>query len=501
MSDKKTASPTISMVKHILMNVNQDKGIWILKVPHQTRKKGSERFRAIRVDFAGSTQGVRVRCKPGGNETCYEYMLMPPAGVDAEVLFEVLSAVHPSTLRTSMGVVSASDEVAIFKGLMDRIKDYPKDISINPSKMIEKKIPHAISEKPSEILISTEAAEVDLNLPQSLGSPRPLLTTEDEPAPNPPAVNPIEEEVRMPEKLAEIASEFNPNPKISALDIVPAHDDEDGRAMLLSNQFVLDRALVAMSFVTEEGFGKRIEVSDSIISNLRISEFLEVSTLYNSIEGAMRAIMMGLCGQDLARRVFHGGNKWRSLQGYSLTPKGEKRLLALRDFLHQDLIVKMSPDWNVADDREQEFDGETFEKTEGAGEPQAAAASEPEVKPKSEFTTDQIVRLESWLSELKEHNERISEIEGLMEDLRSEKEDEMHHLAGVEVAREKALRQREELDRELSRLDSKKSDLEGKVAKKDVEIDEWNAELRAHISNKSRIESDIGSSTGMQRTS
>jgi chromosome segregation ATPase len=189
------------------------------------------------------------------------------------------------------------------------------------------------------------------------------------------------------------------------------------------------------------------------------------------------------------------------LQGYSLTPKGEKRLLALRDFLHQDLIVKMSPDWNVADDREQEFDGETFEKTEGAGEPQAASASEPEVKPKSEFTTDQIVRLESWLSELKEHNERISEIEGLMEDLRSEKEDEMHHLAGVEVAREKALRQREELDRELSRLDSKKSDLEGKVAKKDVEIDEWNAELRAHISNKSRIEGDIGSSTGMQRTS
>jgi hypothetical protein len=56
------------------------------------------------------------------------------------------------------------------------------------------------------------------------------------------------------------------------------------------------------------------------------------------------------------------------------------------------------------------------------------------------------------------------------------------------------------LDRELARLDAKKSELEGMVAKKDEEMVDWNEELKAHTSKKAKLEGDIGSSTGMRRT-
>jgi hypothetical protein len=91
----------------------------------------------------------------------------------------------------------------------------------------------------------------------------------------------------------------------------------------------------------------------------------------------------------------------------------------------------MSPDWRTSEnyeDSDDVVDEEAVEEVEFA---------EPEdSQPKAEFTTDQILRLEAWLAELKDHNERISEVEGLIADLRAEKEDKLHHLTGVEVARE-----------------------------------------------------------------
>jgi hypothetical protein len=468
MSEKKTASPTISMVRHVLLNVNQGRGLWFLKAPHRTRKKGSERFRAIRVVDMGASQGIRVRCKPGGNDTCYEYTLMPPADVSPEVLMELLSAVHPSTLRMPAGTFSSvSEEVAIFKALVEHMVDPAPPIQ--SEKEPEHQEPERNWGENESISNEKDSAEQDL----------------------------IPNEKVLEVKPTELAKEVSPSGKISTLNIVPDEDDEDGRSILLSYQFVLDRALIAISFVSEGGYAKRIVISDSIVRNLNVEGFIEVSTVYKVIESGMRALMMGLCNEGFVKRVFHGGRSTSkdTLQGYRLTPKGEKRILALREFLHPDLISKMSPDWRTSENHEDSddvVDDEAVEEVEFA-EPEGS-------HPKAEFTTDQILRLEAWLAELKDQNERISEVEGLIEDIRAEKEDKLHHLTGVEVAREKALKQREELDRELARLDAKKSELEGMVSKKDAEMADWNEELKAHTSKKAKLENDIGSSTGMRRT-
>jgi hypothetical protein len=365
---------------------------------------------------------------------------------------------------------SAAEEVAIFKALVER--------TIDPAPPIQ-------SEKepePQEPEQNWDSDEDDSVLNEKNSSAEQEL---------------IPSEKVLEVKPTELAKEVSPSGKISTLDIVPDEDDEDGRSILLSYQFVLDRALIAISFVSEGGYAKRIVISDSIVKNLNIEGFIEVSTVYKVIESGMRALMMGLCNEGFVKRVFYGGRSTSkdTLQGYRLTPKGEKRILALREFLHPELIAKMSPDWRTSEnyeDSDEVVDEEDVEEVEFA---------EPEDShPKSEFTTDQILRLEAWLAELKDHNERISEVEGLIEDLRAEKEDKLHHLTGIEVARDKALKQREELDRELARLDAKKSELEGMVAKKDEEMADWNEELKAHTSKKAKLEGDIGSSTGMRRT-
>jgi len=528
MSDKKTASPTISMVRHILLNVNQSRGLWFLKAPHRTRKKGSERFRAIRLVDMGATQGIRIRCKPGGNDTCYEYTLMPPADVNPEVLMELLTAVHPSTLRMPVGSLSSvAEEVAIFKALVDRAIDAPPSKERNASdkvnseewnedaaheleNLVVNSRANALKEakKPVEEATTGKLLEMAVYGEQvaSLANAR-LVKLESEGKLTPKQV----EEAELARRLEgegnvmtkevgalEAANDVRPSGKISTLDIVPDEDDEDGKSILLSYQFVLDRALIAISFVSEGGYAKRIVISDSIVKNLNIGGFIEVSTVYKVIESGMRALMMGLCNEGFVKRVFHGGRSTSkdTLQGYRLTPKGEKRILALREFLQPELMAKMSPDWQTSEN----YEGSDAVVDDEADYDVEFAVPVDEVLPKSEFTTDQILRLEAWLTELKEHNERILEIEALMGDLRTEKEDDLHHLLGLEVARDKALKQREELDRELARFDAKKSELEGMAAKKDGELADWNEELKTHTSKKARLEGEIGSAAGMRRT-
>ena len=47
-NERKTVNPTMRLVEMAIRNAGFSDGVWLLRSPHRTRKKGAERFRALR---------------------------------------------------------------------------------------------------------------------------------------------------------------------------------------------------------------------------------------------------------------------------------------------------------------------------------------------------------------------------------------------------------------------------------------------------------------------
>lgn len=120
--NKRVIGPTTSLVEGVLEEAGFD-GEWKLRDGNQITKRGMGRFGAIRVDSRWRAPFIRVWCKPGGNDTAFEYSLVPPAGVDAESAFKVLSRVGPATLRIE-------ESLAVPLVLAARVSDLPPPDSL-----------------------------------------------------------------------------------------------------------------------------------------------------------------------------------------------------------------------------------------------------------------------------------------------------------------------------------------------------------------------------------
>lgn len=103
MSDKKTLNPTMDLVQRVLTMLGFQ-GSWRLQEINRVSKKADERFRAIRLQ----NDGVLLRIKPGGNDTCYLWSLVPgadakigkiPIGIpNLDIAMDRLQQVHPKKL-------------------------------------------------------------------------------------------------------------------------------------------------------------------------------------------------------------------------------------------------------------------------------------------------------------------------------------------------------------------------------------------------------------------
>jgi hypothetical protein len=86
-------NPTTSLISEVLTRLGYD-GDWNLSFSIQVRQKKNCKFKVLRREG----NSIRIRTKPGGNETCWESLLLPPPGIVPQECFESLRQVHPEKL-------------------------------------------------------------------------------------------------------------------------------------------------------------------------------------------------------------------------------------------------------------------------------------------------------------------------------------------------------------------------------------------------------------------
>lgn len=288
-SEKKILNPTVKMLEFALSNAGFSEGTWVLKSPHRTRKKGAERFRAMRLEGTG----IRVRTKPGGNDTCYEWTIFPPQGMDQDSIFSDLCSLHPTSMRSTRSM-AATGEGGIMGSLFDRIADSKPGLL--PDDLAVKKHNNFFKPNTDEIQSDLDEFATDLEGVTS---------------------------------VAEISVELAPAmERIESLDI-----SETGET--LSSDFAVDRALIAFKISgCGADFVRRTVLSEGLVKLLNIEGLSKKSAVYGSVKGAMRVLLMSCCGKGYMERIMYGEN---STNGYRLTEEGKKRLALLDTLVAEDL--------------------------------------------------------------------------------------------------------------------------------------------------------------------
>jgi hypothetical protein len=392
--------------------------------------------------------------------------LVPPQDVEIETLFHLLERVHHQTL-------DIHETIALKTSIF-----YPeiRELGIPLVK------PLAAASVKKETMDRTVSAEVSAEFSPSIDSVRQQM--QDQIDQN------IEEACPEKEKDVEVVEAIS---RASSLEL-----DE---ACLMSDQDVMDKALIAMSFVSEKGYARRIAASNSIIENLKIKKFVEQISggTYTSVEGTMRSLTMALRKYGYIERVHctpTNGEISEGVRGYRLTSKAEKRIVALKSFLEDSLISRMNPRWSRSEnqiqtqeaehaDPESDDDdlvGEVSDKTGG-------------------LTSDDLSRIKSWIDAHEEANNQINEAEHIIGNLESEKSDLMLTSAGIVSTREEQIQKRDELIKRIARLDEKEEEIKKEIEQKNKEIKDWRIFQLPYISEKERIESEITNLTGKRKSS
>ncbi len=457
-SEQKVGKPTISLIEKVLLNAGMDEGTWVLRLPRKIRKRRTERFRALRIDSSldylnRCRGGVRIRCKPGGNETSFEYTLVPPNEVDVEILFHILERVNPSSLeiydtlilKTAISNPDLRDtDAPLFK----KVKLIENYLTGTPNKIENKREDMNNQDDQKSIEHTSEEIHEKLSVSSSV----------------------VEKEIEN--SLQENSSYW-----FKSLSI-----DEP---IAMSDQWVMDRALVAMSFVIEGGCALKHIVSNSIIENLKIKEYCENFSdgLYTTHQAAMRALTMALRKNNYITT---------NSKEYKLTKKGEQRIVKIYDHMSVDLKNLMSPCWNKTnvgeDSKEEEFE----EKDDLPVEEQ----NEFEIQKEEYLDSQKISELKKLIESLEESNDQINEASDLIEDLISKKTDLSMQMTGLVVTISSLEAKKIEIDKEIDKLKDKESEIKDKISKKEKEIVDWQNFQSTYYSEKQEMELKISQITG-----
>lgn len=440
-SEKKVAGPTVGLLREILINAGMDEGEWSLRDSRRIKKKGRERFHAIRIEERSGRRSVRVWCKPGGNDSCFEYTLLPPAEIDANVLFALLKRVNPVSLE-----IPESREL--------------------PRAFIE----HVVGARPDILPIHRPVAghsEEEAPKQTDSGTETPVQMDSN-------AEEEIKEAVRDLDRLQgvsdskQIAQAVSPSKESVAALLLD-------KPALMCDQDVMDKALLVLGSVAPNGYAKKTEASNSIIESLGVKRFVgEVSGgTYTSVEGAMRALTMALRSSRYIERVHYtaeDGSVSKAIKGYKLTPKATKRIASLK-------AVR----------------GEVIPSEEDAEE--ALQKTPPEVG----FGSEDLPRLKSLISQHEEADLQLKEIDAILGNLDSEIADIELDATGLDFAERDKMRQMEALQSDINRLREKRAVVAASLERKRNERREWEDMKSPHLSEKSRVESEICSITGRNK--
>lgn len=429
-NEKKVLTPTMRMVEMALSNIGFKDGTWVLRSPHRTRKKGAERFRAIRTEGLG----LRIRCKPAGNDTCYEWTLTPPEGVDRDLLFTDLCGLHPKDLRLVRSAPSVRGATAVLLGL--------KGLA---------------GESSPPVLPSLFKSGPDEERPAD-GANKQTIDRE--------AANAKEDLGESHERVAEAvgvgvhAVEKNLNP----LDISSLGDGK------LRSSEVLDKALIAIGSAMEGTFINSKDCSRAVVSGLKIDSLVAGGGSYDSVQGAMKSLMTNICNAGYFDRVSGERKTGKGLwtKGYNITDKGKSRLSELTG----------GPGEGV-DTTDSEFEASLYE----VGRPEPSG-------------DDRIMKIKNLIDEREALKKQISDLEAMIEEFMREGEDDRLVLSGLRKAEEEKVAQREELEAEIARIRRKIAEMESRAGKAGRDMGELKAEMEALIKKKKYLEDRIFSPTG-----
>lgn len=456
--EKKVAGATIEMMEKILRNAGLDEGEWVLRDSHRIKKKGRERFHAIRAESRSGAKSVRVWCKPKGNDTCFEYSLVPPPEFDAGKVLVILKRTNPVTLE-----VAESPGLAL--AFLNRAIDGPP-------------LPVPAPWQPKIV-----------EVPDLPATPEETVVGDKE-------VKPLEGHA-----VSEVSLAFEKTPaevRWTSLKI--------NEACLLSDQEAMDFALMAMSFVMHDKYAKKSEASNSIIENLGLIDFVNRISggTYTSKEGAMRSLTMALRNKgNYIERVYYSSGSGRSsdaVKGYKLTPKGEKRITLLMERCSESIRAKMSPDWNTRmQESVQKQMPEECDQEEDHGSCVAADEDGHESQDLEGLGSDALVRLEELISGCRAAEAHIREIDGLIANLDSELADLQIDADGLSLAEEEKIKQMEELNTSLEKIRAKRNSVDHKIEQKKMDKEAWEKEKAPIASEKTQIEKEIFEFTGRRR--
>lgn len=448
-NEKKVLTPTMRMVEMALSNVGFRDGVWVLRSPHRTRKKGAERFRAIRMDG----MGLRIRCKPAGNDTCYEWTLMPPDGVDRDLLFTDLCGLHPKDLRLVRSAPSARGVAAVALGMRSLMVDEPPPAlpirTQNRSELIRGYLLNHEGAKNSEVVEHIKR-EHELEVRPSLVSVVRSSMKE---------ASASHEEVA--ESVAVGAESVERKFAEGSLTVSGLGDPK------LRSGEVLDRALIAIGeAMGDASFICREDCSREVVKRLGIDSLVAGGGSYDSVQGAMKSLMTNVCNEGYFERVScerkTGKGFWT--KGYRITDKGRERFAALTKDEEMEAEFKASLDDAVAEPR-----------------------------PADE---DRIARIKGLIDEREALKKQIEELGTMIEEFRKEGEDEDLVLSGLRKAEEEKAAQRQALDAEIARIRKKIEDMESKATKAGRDMRDLEAEMRTLTGRKKALEESIFSPAG-----
>lgn len=436
--ERKLEGPTVSLIERVLDEAGLD-GQWTLRDSRRIRKKGRGRFATIRLESRGGAKSVRIWCKPKGNDTGFEYSLYPPLEADIDFAFKVLSRVHPVTL-----IIPESRSLP--GAVMDRILNIPAPIrAASPSPIFEVE-EEAKSQEQEAVDVEKETSESESDDHELDGA--------------------------LEESWVSFSEQGGEEHKSSEEHPVLAIEDEAD----LWDRDVADRALMAIAFVAEGGFARKSEASNSIVRHLGMERFSGGgSDRYKSLQGSMRALTMAIAKkwryiERVKYSAEHGGGSSDTVKGYKITAKGQRRLEAVKDSFGERARFLLEGR-GVRQDEPVSTEGLTARSAGGS----VASISMETIK-------GMVERHEEAKRQIREHDEVLQALDTELRSLGIE----FDGLSAVESDRKKKMA---ELQLEIDEIESKKSAMNEKLAKKREERRQW-AEMKApHVLECDRIES------------
>lgn len=457
-SEAKIVNPTRAMILGVLSDAGFD-GVWEIRDSRRIRKKGRERFSAIRIESRAGSKSVRLWCKPVGNDTAFEYSLFPPSDVDVQMVFSVLKRVNPITLRVSesatlpmavMGRVldmppiapPAEDVVEVAESYKDSEDITKKEVGgvVGPSKEEVARGLDNLAYAIDYIRANPGASDDDvIGEMSSKGLVGANLSTVMSAR--------LVIKGRQQKGSKQPQSQASASPKLWDLPLASSMDP--------SSQEAMDRVLVAIGMVVVDDRAGRDEAHDSIVRNLEVNAYATARG-YDTLKGAIKALVSATSkiGGYLEKVAYEGDSASGDSGGnrsYKITSAGERRLVAIADMFGDDVRRRIE-------------EARSRKGTqEGLGTAEAAHAVFPSA----------ITRLKSLVASYEEAERQSKEIGDILAPM----EVEIRTLEGdiKRLGDQKAsiVSRIEELNREAEDIAGKVKSAADDLAKKKREMAEW----------------------------